>query len=182
MPRLEPVQIAQAQGKTRQLFDGVQNALGLVPNMMKTMGQSPAVLGAYLGFNQALGGTLDAGLREQIALAVAGANRCDYCASAHTLLGANAGIEPDELARNLRGQSVDAKVYAAIQFAEAIVAQRGHVTDADLDVVRSAGYDQAQIVEIVALVGLNLFTNYFNHVAETEIDFPLVETSAASAA
>jgi uncharacterized peroxidase-related enzyme len=182
MPRIEPVQPAQAPGKTRQLFEGVQNALGMVPNMMKTMGQSPAVLAAYLGFNQALSGTLDAGLREQIALAVAGANRCDYCASAHTLLGANAGVEPDELSRNLRGQSVDAKVYAAIQFAQAVVAQRGRVTDADLEVVRSAGYDQAQVVEIVALVALNTFTNYFNHVAETEIDFPVVDTSVAAAA
>jgi len=182
MPRIEPVQITQAQGKTRQLFDGVQNALGMVPNMMKTMGQSPAVLGAYLGFSQALGGTLDARLREQIALAIAGANRCDYCASAHTLLGAKAGVEAEELARNLRGQSADAKANAAIQFAQAIVTQHGHVTDADLDVVRDAGYDQAQIVEIVALAALNIFTNYFNHVAQPEIDFPFVDTAATAVA
>lgn len=181
MPRIEPVQPAQAQGKTRELYDGVHSAIGMVPNMMQTMGHSSAVLDGYLGFSRALNRSLNAGLREQIGLAVAGVNHCDYCASAHCALGEKAGIEPDELARNLNGQSIDAKAYAAIQFAMAIVEKRGHVGDADLDAVRSAGYDEGEIVEIIALVGLNLFTNYFNHIADPEIDFPRVDTALAAA-
>lgn len=181
MPRIEPLQPTDAQGKTRELYEGVYSAIGMVPNMMQAMGHSSAVLDGYLGFSRALNRSLNAGLREQIGLAVAGANHCDYCASAHSALGEKAGIEPDELARNLRGQSVDAKAYAAIQFAMAIVEQRGHVSDADLTTIRNAGYDEGEVVEIIALVSLNLFTNYFNHIADPEIDFPEVTTSFAAA-
>ncbi len=181
MPRIQPIQVTEADDKTRKLLEGVQRALGMVPNMMKTMGHSPAALSAYLNFSGALSTALNPALREQISLAIAGANHCNYCASAHTALGANAGVDADEMASNLRGESADAKTLAAIRFAQAVIDTRGFVRDQDLADIRDAGYSDAQIVEIIALVSLNLFTNYFNHIAETEIDFPVVETAGASA-
>ncbi len=181
--RIQQIDPATAQGPTRQLLDGVAGQLGGVPNILKTFAQSPAVLKGYLGFSGALaGGKLDAGLREQIALTVAGANRCDYCASAHSVLAQKAGVGADETVRNLNGRAGDTRTATALQFAQALVIQRGRVSDNELEAVRSAGFSDEEIVEIIGHVALNLFTNYFNHVADTEIDFPVVNTEARGSA
>lgn len=180
MPRIKPIQITESEGPSRQMLETVQRNLGMVPNLLKTMAHSSAVLSGYLSFTQALSTALNAPLREQIALTVAGSNQCDYCASAHTALGAKTGVEADELARNLRAESGDIRTQAALQFARLVIEKRGLVSDEDLNNVRAAGYSESQIAEIVAVVALNTFTNYFNHVAGTEIDFPRVETSEAN--
>ncbi len=122
---------------------------------------------------------LDARLREQIAVATAGANGCQYCASAHTVLGQGAGVARDELTRNLGGESADEKTAAALAFVRALLQERGDVADAELAAVRTAGFSEAEIVEIVAHVGLNTFTNMFNVLARTTIDFPIVDLAGA---
>lgn len=183
MQRIERINEAQAPQKTAELLGAVRKQLGIVPNILGTMAQSSAALGGYLGLAGALaGGRLSTQLREQIALAVAGANRCDYCASVHTALGGKTGLAEDELERNLHGRSRDPKVQGALRFATRIVEFRGNVSDNDLGAVRRAGYSDEEVVEIVANTILNVFTNYFNHVAGTEIDFPLVRTAAAATA
>jgi uncharacterized peroxidase-related enzyme len=137
------------------------------------MANSPAVLDAYLGFSSALtGGELPAKLRESIALTVGEANGCQYCVSAHSALGSGAGLSDQEIADSRRGASTDLESAAALRFARKIVAERGRVSDEDVTALREAGFDDGGIAEIVANVAINLFTNYFNHVAETEIDFP----------
>jgi uncharacterized peroxidase-related enzyme len=176
MPRLTALATTEAPAAAQPLLENVRRSLGLVPNLLATLAHSPAALQSYLSFSQAIGGaSLSATLREQIALAVAGENTCDYCASAHTALGKAAGIPDDELALNLRGDSNDAKAKAALDFSRDIVLRRGRVSDKSLAAVRGAGFSEAEIVEIVVTVALNIFTNYFNHVAETEIDFPVVD-------
>jgi AhpD family alkylhydroperoxidase len=112
-------------------------------------------------------------------LTVAGASGCDYCASAHTALGKGAGVAVDELRRNLRGRSNDGATQAALTFASKVVEQRGRVSDRDVEELRTANFSEGEIVEIVAHIGVNLFTNYFNHIAGTEIDFPVVNAAAA---
>jgi len=180
MPRLNPIDPANATGNTAQLLDTVQQKLGVVPNLLRTFANSPAVLEAYLGFSGALAGaSLGAQLSEKIALTVAGANGCDYCASAHTAIGKGAGIPRDELERNLEGFSSDERTTVILDFAATIVEKRGLVSDTDVAAVRAAGVSDAEIAEIVAAVALNLFTNYFNHVAGTDIDFPVVRASVA---
>lgn len=183
MQRIERIDQADAPAETADLLSQVKKQMGGVPNILATMAQSPAALGSYLGFAGALaGGKLSAGLREQIALTVAGANRCDYCASVHTALGGKFGISTDELDRNLQGRSSDPRVDGALRFASRIVATRGHVSDSDLAAVRDAGFDEEEVVELIANTVLNIFTNYFNHIAGTEIDFPLVRTGDVAAA
>ncbi len=183
MPRLNPIDPSQAEGKAKTLLDGVQKALGMTPNLMRTMAASPAVLEAYLGFSQALsGGSLGPELREVIALAVAGANECQYCVSAHTAIGKMLGVDDAELAKNQQGHSGDPKIEAVLQFARAVVERHGWVRDEELRRVRDAGYGDGEIGEIVATVGINIFTNYFDHVARTDIDFPVVEMAGRSAA
>lgn len=183
MQRIERIDPASAPPRTAELLASVKKQMGGVPHILATMAQSPAALGGFLGFAGPLSaGTVSAALREQIALTVAGANGCDYCASAHSALGGLAGVGEDELRRNLEGRSSDAKVQAALRFVSRVVATRGHVSDEDLARVRSAGYSDEAIVEMVAHTALNIFTNYFNHVADTEIDFPVVRTGEAIAA
>ena len=175
MQRITAVNPAQATGKGKQLLDGVQAKLGMTPNLMKTLATAPAALEAYLNFGAALGtGLLDAKLREQIALTVAQANACEYCLSAHSAIGKMVGLKPEEIACNREAHSNDAKREAGLQFAQAIVVERGEVSDETLDRTRRAGYTDGEITEIVANVAINIFTNYFNHVARTDVDFPRV--------
>jgi uncharacterized peroxidase-related enzyme len=183
MQRIQKVDPVSAPQKTKDLLTAVKTQMGGVPNLLLTLAQSPAALGGYLGLSGPLGaGALKPDLREQIAVAVAGANACDYCASAHTMLGKKAGVSQDEIGRNLNGASNDAKTAAALAFVTTIVRERGRLSNADIKAVRDAGYSDEEIVEMIAHIGLNLFTNYFNHIAETEIDFPLVNTAAKAAA
>ncbi len=181
MSRIEPVSVSEAAEGSRPLLEGIQRSLGMVPNMVKTLAHSPAALGAYGGFRGPLGRALTARLREQIALVVAGANGCDYCASAHTALGVRAGLDQAELAANLEGESADEGTREALRFARAIVEQRGRITDEDVDRLRMAGYSDEQVVEIIAVTAWNVFTNYFNLAVATEVDFPLVDTARAFA-
>lgn len=181
MIRIQPVNYETSIGKVRQLLEGVKSKLGMTPNMMKTMAQSPAVLEAYLNFSGALDhGTLNAGLREQIALLSAEINRCGYCASAHTAIGKMVGLGPDAIRAARLGHSADSKAEAALKFARTLIVNRGEVSNEDVQTVRDAGYTDGEIGEIVAAVALNTFTNYFNEIAKTEIDFPEVQVGVAA--
>src|ERR671912_525383 len=173
MSRINPVDRNTTTDGVRRNFDAIQKRLGMVPNMMQTMAQSPHVLEGYLGLSGALSrGALSAQLQEQIALAVSEVNACDYCLSAHSALVRGAGLSSDELDASRTGRSADPKTTAALQFARAVVERRGGINDNDL--VRAAGFSDAEIVEIIAHVALNVFTNYFNRAAETDIGFPKV--------
>ena len=177
MIRIHPIELAQADEKTKALYDAVHKQLGTVPNLFKTFAQSHAVLASYLQQTATLaGGVLDPKIREQIALVTAGKNQCNYCASAHTLLGSMAGIDAQELATNLNGKSENNKTQAALNFSASIVDSHGQVDNDDLTNIRKAGFSEGEIVEIVAHTCLNIFTNYFNNIAGTEVDFPLVST------
>lgn len=173
MSRLTPVDYQSAQGRTKELLDAVKAKLGIVPNMTRTMAQSPAVLEAYLGISGALAhGVFPAKVREQLALDIGEANHCEYCVSAHSALGKRTGLSEEELFANRRGTSADAKTDALLRFARTVLTKQGMVDDGDVAAVREAGYGEAEIAEVVAHVALNVFTNYFNNVAKTVIDFP----------
>ncbi len=167
----------QTPADSLPLLDAVNKQLGVVPNLMKLVGNSPAALEGYLSLNTALSkGMLDPKTRERIALTIAEINSCSYCLSAHTYLGKNvAKLDDAEIEANRNCASSDPKAEAAVHFAARVAIERGHISDADLDAVKTAGYTQAEIVEIVMHVALNTLTNYINEVAQTEIDFPKVD-------
>jgi uncharacterized peroxidase-related enzyme len=177
-----PASIEASPAAARPLLEAVKKQLGVVPNLFRTVAHSPAALEGYLGLSAALGkGALPAATRERVALAVAQINGCGYCLAAHSYLGKHlAKLDDAEIAANRRGGSLDAKADAAVRFAAAVTRERGHVDDAALQAVRAAGYDDAQIVEIVMHVALNTWTNYLNEVAQTEIDFPQASELAAA--
>lgn len=177
-----PATIADAPESSRPLLDVVAKQLGSAPNMFRAIATSPQALEGYLGLSGALGkGSLPAATRERIALAVAEINGCDYCLSAHTYLGRNlAKLDDAEITANRNGASNDPKADAAVRFAAKVAKDRGHVTDADFAAVKLAGYTDAQLIEIVQHVALNSWTNFFNSVFQTAIDFPVVEARKAA--
>jgi uncharacterized peroxidase-related enzyme len=180
MPRLQSVDPAAATGQAKQLLETLKQKFGMVPNITRLMANSPAALEGYLNFSGALAkGKLNPQLRERIAIAVANANGCNYCLSAHTAMGQMAGLSAAELAAAQHADSSDEKVATALRFVAKLVRERGWVGDDDVAGLRQAGFADGEITEIVATVALNIFTNYFNHVAETEIDFPLVKATAS---
>jgi uncharacterized peroxidase-related enzyme len=176
-----PATIDTAPAAARPALEAAKRQLGVAPNLFRVIANSPAALAGYLGLNAALAqGALDAKTRERIALAVAEVNGCGYCLAAHSYLGKTlAKLDAAEIAANRAGGSTDARAAAAVRFAVQVVEARGHVGDAELAAVRAAGFDDAQIIEIVLHVALNTLTNYVNEVAGTEIDFPAVERHAA---
>lgn len=175
MPRLSTVDPITAEPAAKVLLDRVERSLGATPNMMRAMAVSPAVLDAYLSFSGALAkGQLPAGVREQIALVAAAENSCGYCYAAHHVLGDRAGVSVADLATGGQAEASDPRVAAALRFARAVLREKGFVSDADLADVRAAGYSDGEIGEIIGAVALNVFTNYFNSVGETDVDFPVV--------
>ncbi|EMI43945.1 carboxymuconolactone decarboxylase family protein [Rhodopirellula sp. SWK7] len=176
MSRIETVNPAQATGQAKELLDGVKAKLGMTPNLMRVMANSPAVLDAYLKFSGALSeGELSAPTREQIALTVGQANSCDYCLSAHTAIAKMNGLSADQIRAARLASSSDAKTNAILVFASQLIQKRGFVSDADITAAREAGVTDAEFAEVIANAALNILTNYFNHVAQTAIDFPAAE-------
>lgn len=181
MSRISIPTAEQSPAASLPLLDAVLKQLGVVPNLMKLVGNSPAALEGYLSLNGAMAkGVLDLPLREQLALATAQFNGCDYCLAAHGYLGKNLAKLSDAEMMSARGaRSADARADAALRFAHRVAAERGHVSGDDLAAVRAAGFDDAAIVEIVVNVALNVLTNYINNVAQTDVDFPAAEKLAA---
>jgi len=175
-----PTSISTAPEASRSLLEAVNNLLGTVPNLFRITANSPKTLEGYLGLNGALSaGSLSAQTRERIALAVAEINDCDYCLAAHDYLGKNvAKLSPEEIEAARRGKSSDEKAAVAVEFAVKITRERGNVTSDDVQKVRSAGYSDGELVEIIGNVALNVLTNYINRVLATDIDFPSVEPLA----
>jgi uncharacterized peroxidase-related enzyme len=181
MSRIAVPSLDDAPEASKPILEGVHQQLGVVPNLFRLIASSPAALTGYMGLSGALKKALDVKTRERIALAVAQVNGCDYCLSAHTYLGLNlAKISPEEIALNRKGASSDPKADAAVRFAAKVAQERGHVSDGDVAAVKLAGFSDAQIVEIVAIVAENVFTNFLNEVAGTEIDFPVVRSAEAA--
>ncbi len=176
MSRIHQIVPESATGKAKELLDAVKGKLGLVPNMTRAMANAPAILEGYLSLSGALGkGALSAKDRERIALAVGQANGCEYCLAAHSTIGKMVGLTADQILDSRRGTSVESKSAAIVQFARQVLDKQGRLSDADLADARIAGLDDAAIAEVVGNVALNIFTNYFNHVAATDIDFPKAE-------
>ena len=176
-----PASIADAPEASRPLLEAAKKQLGVVPNMFRLIGNSPATLEGYLSLNGALGkGKLPVAVRERIALAVAQANGCDYCLAAHSYLGKNvARLSDAEITAARRGGSDDAKAAAAVRFAVALVGARGRVDAAEVEAVKAAGYGDAELLEIVGHVALNVLTNYVNESLGTAVDFPAAQPLAA---
>jgi len=181
MSRINLVTDAQANTEQQALYAAIQGQLGMVPNFLKIFANSPAALRAFLGLHGiANEGSLDPQTRERIALGLAEQNACEYCVSAHTAIGRKAGLSNAEIEANRAGSSQDAKASVAVKFARSLAANNGEVTTAELLEIRNAGHDDAEIVEIITHVGMNVLTNILGKASRVEIDFPKVALQQAS--
>lgn len=181
MTRLTALNPEETTGKAKDLFNAIQGKLGMVPNMMRTMGSSPALLEGYLNLSGALShGTLGAKTGELLALAVSENNACDYCLSAHSFIGEKlVHIDTNTLNNARNANAADVKTDAALKFANILVNKKGLVNDEDVATAKAAGLSEGEIGEVVGHVALNILTNYFNNTAKTVIDFPEVHAVAA---
>jgi len=180
MSRLTLPDVAQAPAASQPALQEIQKAFGgNVPAMFRMVSNSPAALRSMWGsFGAFAGGKLGAKLGEQLAVAIADRNRCEYCLAAHNVLGANAGLSSETLAQAQRGQSDDPRTAAALKFVLKLVDQRGQVSAADVQAVRDAGFSEGEVVELVGVTALNLFTNYINNALDVPVDFKAVELTA----
>jgi uncharacterized peroxidase-related enzyme len=168
-----PLDPTQASPEVAPILQAVKAKLGRLPNLILTLAQSPAALKTYLSASEAAStGRLDARQREVIALAVAEANGCDYCLSAHSAIGKMVGLDEDTILQARAGVPTDRRQAALVAFSRAVVRERGRVSALDLQAAREAGLDNQDLLEVVANVAVNLLTNYTNHVADTTVDFP----------
>jgi uncharacterized peroxidase-related enzyme len=180
MAYIQPVVRQQVDAATGATLDAVKSKLGVLPNLFLTFAHTPVALNAYMQLSGVTAtGKLNAKQREQIALIVGERNDCGYCIAAHGAIGKLVGLNESQIAQARDGQAEQVKDVAILKLARAIVDQRGHVPTAELDAFKSAGFGDADILEVLVNVVLNIYTNYTNHLARTEIDFPVVPKRAA---
>lgn len=178
MSRIAPVVSSNVDAKVAATLNQVKASLGMVPNLFATLAQSPASLDGYLSLSKVLSrGRLSARQREIVALTVAQENECRYCLSAHTMSSKAAGMSEADVLKARSGDGDDPFERTLASFAKAIVRERGHLSNDELESARKAGIDDGLAMEIIANVALNTFTNYVNEAADTEIDFPVIEVS-----
>jgi uncharacterized peroxidase-related enzyme len=181
MSRITTIVHDTANAEQKLLLDAIQSQLGGLPNFLKIFANSPTALRAFLGLHGiANEGSLNAQTRERIALALAQKNACEYCVSAHTAIGHKAGLSKDEITANRSGESQDAKAAVAVKLALSLMEHMGEITTAELIETRNAGYTDADIVEIITHVGLNILTNMIGKASRVEIDFPKVALKLAA--
>ena len=172
MARIAPIAPEQAQGEVKDIYANIEKNLGKVPNIFQYMGNSAAMLQSFFNVTEALNhSSLSPKLRSLIALAVAQANECNYCLSAHATIASSQGLKSNEIINARKGESQDAKTNAILHFTKLVVEKRGKVSDQDVKALKAAGVDDRALVEIILTINLNMLTNYFNHIVDTPVDF-----------
>lgn len=175
MSRIKSVPVENATGQTAQLYSAIKSQLGGVPNLFQALGASPKILEAFLGLGPS---AVSLSVKEKgaIALIAAQTNQCDYCLAAHTVLGKMGGFSESEMLSLRKAESADSKLDALIKFSKEVISERGSISEQTIKKLKAAGYSDAQVPEILMVITLNIFTNYFNRLNQTEIDFPKAPT------
>lgn len=181
MTRIKTIDSSNANAEQTELLNAIHGQLGMVPNFLKVFANSPVALRAFLGLHGiANDGSLDALTRERIALALAQQNGCEYCVSAHTAIGRKTGLSAEEVTAARAGTSEDAQAAVAVKFARSLMEKTGEIGALELAEVRSAGYSDSDIVEIITHVGMNFLTNVLGKASQIDIDFPKVSLKLAA--
>jgi uncharacterized peroxidase-related enzyme len=179
MPRTDALKPEQVPADSKPTLDAFSKSLGFTPNMLTTFAQSPIAFNAWAALRSSLNKALDMKTREAISLIVSEVNGCNYCLAVHTYAANMAKMPAEEIILARKGRSSELKRDAAVQFARKVIETRGQVNDADVRAVRDAGYTDANAMEIVALVAMFSWTNFFNNVFDPEKDYPAVPPAGA---
>ena len=174
MSRVKPIELDEAKEDVKAIYQQLEKKMGKVLNIFLNMGNSVATLQGFLALNEAVSHTsLSPKLREQLALVVGQLNHCQYCLSAHTAAAKGLKISEEEILKIRHGETEDPKNQAILKFAKIVVENRGQVSNQDIASLKAAGVTDQELVEIILIVVVNLFTNYFNLITDPKIDFPL---------
>jgi uncharacterized peroxidase-related enzyme len=174
MERIASVTKEKAMPEVREIYQNIEKKLGRIPNIFLNMGNSPAVLQGFFALSDAADKTsLSPKLREQIALVVSQTNDCNYCLSAHSAIAKSTGLNEESILQARRGEAQDLKTQAILRFAKAIVDKKGHLSSSEVEKLKDAGVSDRELVEIILVINLTIFTNYFNHITDPKIDFPI---------
>jgi uncharacterized peroxidase-related enzyme len=155
------------------IFDNLQKGLGFVPNLYAYYAKNETALGDYLAF-QNRKSTLKAKEREVINLVTSQINGCRYCQSAHTVLGKLNGFTEEQIIELRKGTaSFDAKLDALVRFTASVVENRGNATQASKDNFFAVGYNEANMIDVVIVIGDKIISNYIHNLTGFAIDFPV---------
>ncbi len=181
MPNLKPIDLSSADAGIAASLAAVKAKLGSVPNMFLTLANTPVALNGYLQLSAATAtGKLNAKQREAIALVVGQKNACGYCLAAHSVIGDMVGLSAVDIVSARKGVAGNPRDTALISLAADITEKRGNLSAVEVAGYKAKGLSDADILEVIANVALNILTNYVNHIAATEIDFPVVELKIAA--
>ncbi|WP_044882399.1 carboxymuconolactone decarboxylase family protein [Neochlamydia sp. EPS4] len=173
MLRVTPVLPEKAGPELKPLYEALEKKMGRVINIFQNMGNSPLTLKAFLALSEAAAHThLSAKVREEIALTIGQANQCEYCVSAHTLSAKAHGIPEQEILLARKGEAQEPKTKAILKFVKIVVEKRGKVSEEDVAALKNEGVSDQELIEIVLNIAVNMFTNYFNNIIGTQVDFP----------
>ena len=157
------------------IFDSLNKKLGFVPNLYATMALSDNALGAYLGLAKSQEkGSLSAGEREIVSLAVSQVNGCRYCQSAHTALAKMNGFSDEDAIAFRKGTAEDAKLGALAKLAREVTLTRGNPDQETVQAFIDAGYNKGGLIDVLLVAAGTTFTNYVNIITQVPIDFPVV--------
>jgi uncharacterized peroxidase-related enzyme len=172
MPDFTVHTIDTAPQQSVPLLQGAQKAFGFVPNLIAVLAESPAVVEAYLTLTQIFDkSSLTATERQVAILAISRYNECDYCMAAHSAIASMQKVPADVIQAIRNDQPIaDDTLEALRTFAATVVEKRGWLSENDVAAFRSAGYSQAQVLEVVLAASLKTLSNYANHLAETPLD------------
>jgi uncharacterized peroxidase-related enzyme len=173
MPRLRKVESKEATGKVKELYDAIDKKMGQIPNIFKGLANSPVALQAYLALDDLIeNGELTPQEQQIVRLVTSQYNGCDYCLGAHTMVGKQQGLSDEQMIAVRRGDAKDPAHAALGQFTRRVLETKGFVTDNDINAFRNARYTDAQMLEVVTIMAQKTLSNYFNHIHQTELDFP----------
>lgn len=175
MARIPAINKDNAQGELHDIYEQLEKKMGKVINIFQVMGNSPAALKGFLALSQAAEQTtLSPKIKEAIALVVGQSNECNYCLSAHSAMAKKMGLSDENILQARQGISEDFKTKEILKFVKKVIENKGKVSDQDVSHLKESGITDKELVEIILLVSVNIFTNYFNLIADTKIDFPEV--------
>ncbi|OEJ99951.1 carboxymuconolactone decarboxylase family protein [Roseivirga misakiensis] len=166
----------QVSPEAQAIFDNLKKQVGMVPNLYATIGQSANALSSFLAFQGAQAkGTFNAKEREAVYLAVSQINGCDYCQAAHTALGKMNGFTEEETISLRKGESDNARLDAIVKLAQDITENRGRASEETVEAFFAQGFDNAALIDLIALVADKTLANYVHNLTQIAIDFPVAQ-------
>lgn len=164
---------AEVSTHNQGLFDNLQKGLGFVPNLYAYFAKSETALGDYLAL-QNRKSSLRAKEREVINLVTSQINGCRYCQSAHTVIGKMNGFSEEQILEIRKSSaSFDSKLDALAKFTASVVENRGRASEESKEAFFAAGYTEANLIDVIIVVGDKIISNYIHNLTEFEIDFPI---------